>query len=346
MSNSIEKFHDSCCGCGVCAERCPKGAIKMLPNRQGFYYPVISSDACVDCGVCAQVCSFHHAELKSLTNQRFYVAKNQDSSVREKSRSGGVFTALSDYVLSMNGTIYGCKMADCKTAVHARATSKEERDRFLGSKYIQSTIFSVLNQIREDLQQGKNVLFSGTACQVNAVKQYCKDLDCSKLILVDIVCHGVPSPRIWGDYIDYLEQKEKKKIVSVDFRDKARYGWSAHHETVTFEDGGTKSGHIFRDLFYGHLVLRKSCFVCPYKSTERVSDLTLADAWGIKRVLPSFDDDKGVSLVLANTGKGKRLFETVQKDLVIQPVEIDGFLQPPLKENWSILKEYDSFWEY
>ena len=337
-------FGDSCCGCGVCAEKCVNKAIQMVPNNQGFFYPKIIVEKCINCGICVDACAFNHVHLEHVSLQQSFAVKNRDANIRAKSRSGGVFTAISDFILAHNGVVYGCKMIDCRTAVHSRATSKEERDAFLGSKYIPSILFSVYPQIREDLKLGRYVLFSGTACQVNAIKHFCEDLDCSKLILADIVCHGVPSPVVWSDYLDFLEAKFHDKIVSVNFRDKARFGWAAHFETVLFEGGKVYSSHTFRDLFYNHLALRRSCFHCPFKCRDRVGDFTLADCWGIATNLPDFDDDKGVSLLFVNSVNGSVIFRAIQDQLDCVPVDPKDFPQPPLRQNWPVPDEYEKFW--
>ena len=348
MTENISVFSNHCCGCGECASTCPAGAIQMRPNYQGFFYPLVDESKCVYCGQCVRNCSFNSfsSDLFSHPEQQAFAVKHRNPDVRAKSRSGGMFTALSDYIIDLGGVVYGCAMVDLKTAEHQRAVTKDQRAAFHGSKYIPSKLFGIYDSVADDLKSGKWVLFSGTACQVNAIRDYCKDLDCSKLLLVDIVCHGTPSPRIWGDYVDYVEKKCGKRIVAVDFRDKAKFGWADHQETFVFEDRTDYSDDIFKSMFYSHSALRKDCFSCPFKNLSRVGDITLADCWGIAEHYPDFDDDKGVSLVLVNTEKGRRFFDASVSEIESLPVGIMNVLQPPLVSNWSVPDNYDRFWAF
>ncbi len=341
---SISQYKSHCCGCGACAAICPVLAITLKRNRNGFLYPTIDDKKCIGCGKCAKYCAFNASNTGNQL-QLSYAVKHTDETVRENSRSGGIFTSLSDLILDRDGAVYGCKLDGCTKAVHGRAATKAERDAFRGSKYIQSETHEVFAAVKQDLQNGLWVLFSGTPCQVGAVQRFCADVNSDKLLLVDIVCHGVPSPLVWADYLDYCAKSNKKKVLSVDFRDKKRFGWAAHEETVVFEDQSTVSGHIFRKLFYDHLILRKDCFSCPYRSLERVGDITIADCWGIRQHYPDFDDDRGVSLVLVNSDKGREFFSKA-KDISVLPVEIDKLMQPALQENWEYPSAYDEFWKY
>lgn len=345
MNISLNGNH--CCGCGACAAVCPVGAISMKENRQGFCYPVVDHKKCIDCGKCIRACAFHAGTKEQERNQVLaaYALKHSDEAVRAASRSGGVFTALSDLVLDAGGVVYGCTLRNHREAVHVRATTKAERDTMRGSKYIQSKTQDVFACVKNDLKNGLWVLFSGTACQVGAVKAFCRDTDCEKLLLIDVVCHGVPSPRVWSDYLIHLSGKDGKQVVSVDFRNKQRFGWEAHIETVGFADGTVYSGDAFKKLFYDHYILRRDCFQCPYKNLRRFGDITIADCWGITKHYPEFDDNKGVSLVLVNTEKGSAFFSKMRETESI-PVDIQKLLQPPLRQNWPEPADYDRFWEY
>ncbi len=344
---NVSAYNQHCCGCGECYAICPVRAIDMQLNAQGFYYPVVDSVKCLECSKCTTHCSFNNGTAKSDAYSviNSYALKHIDEDIRAASRSGGVFTSLSDMFLDMNGVIYGCELQDCGKAIHTRATTKEQRDGFRGSKYIQSETYHIFEDVKKDVKNGLWVLFSGTSCQVNAVRDFCKDLDCSKLLLVDIVCHGVPSPMVWNDYLKYIEKKNKKKIVSVDFRDKAKFGWAAHKETFVFQDGSDISCDYFRKLFYDHLILRQDCFECPYRSLERISDITIADCWGIAEHYSTFDDNKGVSLVLVNSEKGQSFYNRISDAEYIN-VDIKKLMQPPLKENWQIPTVYNEFWDF
>lgn len=342
---NISNFANHCCGCGGCSIICPNNAITMKKNNQDFYYPSVDTSSCIGCGECVNHCSFNHNGLVHPINQEAYAVKHKDNEIRMASRSGGMFFTLVEEILNRNGVIYGCKLVNNNEAVHFRATTKEECELMHGSKYIQSSIINCYKSIKEDLNKNLWVLFSGTACQVNAIKNYCSDVDCSKLLLVDIVCHGASSSRVWKDYLEYISKKNKKSIKAVDFRDKQSFGWTAHIESFKFKDNSTYSCDYYKTLFYSHLILRDDCFDCPYKNLDRQGDITLADCWGITTNEPEFDDDKGVSLVLVNSDKGRKFFEITKSQINYLKVNVQDYLQPPLNENWPKPNSYEKFWE-
>lgn len=215
---------------------------------------------------------------------KVYAVKHKNEATRAASRSGGIFTALSDQVLSIGGVIYGCVLTDDFNAVHIRADNEEDRNRMRGSKYIQSKLGNTFKSVRADLDAQKSVLFSGTSCQVAGLKKYLgKEYD--NLFCVDIVCHGVPSKKVWDAYLRWQEQKNHSKISSVDFRNKKDFGWHDHVETLYFENGKSTSSRVFKEFFYGHTVLRPSCYECPYKSVMHPGDITIADWKGIRNTV-------------------------------------------------------------
>lgn len=339
---NINQFKNHCCGCGECYEICPFNAITFEKDAKGFYQPHVDVSKCTNCGLCIKHCSFN-TDLSSNTVISAYAVKHEDELIRAVSRSGGVFTALTDEILLRGGVVYGCVLQDCREAVHIRATRTEERNTMRGSKYIQSNIQPVYKLILEDLKNERWVLFSGTPCQVAAVADYCNGFD-EKLILVDIVCHSVPSQKVWEDYLAVLAKKNRSSVVSVDFRDKVRFGWAEHKETIQFSNGYVYSGESFKQLFSSHYIDRESCFDCPYKTLHRVGDITIADCWGISKIHPEFVDDRGISLVMLNTKKGDVLFRQA-KQLNSLPVDVEQLLQPALKENWQKPARYEEFWD-
>lgn len=320
-----------CCGCTACASICAHEAITMKPDALGFLYPEVDKEKCVDCGLCEKVCAFndHYDTSLNLEKPIAYGARHKDMNEVETSRSGAAFIAISDYILEQGGVVYGAGYADHFRVVHKRATTKEERDEFKGSKYVQSDMTGVFRQVKKDLRDGLTVLFSGTPCQTSGLNSYVGKRLRENLFLVDIVCHGVPSPYMWRDYIAYLEKKQGSPIVWVNFRDKQKYGWAAHHETFKFKTGGGKMS--FSYLFYQHIMFRKSCGKCHFANIKRPSDITLADFWGIEKISPNFNkDNKGCSLVFLNTDKGKLLFDKIKDRMDVIPVTIEDSLQPNL----------------
>lgn len=320
-----------CCGCTACANICVHDAITMEPDALGFLYPKVDESKCIDCGLCEKVCQFNDHYDCSLNLQQpiAYAARHKDIDEVMKSRSGAAFVAISDYILEQGGVVYGAGYKDYFCVAHKRATTKEERDEFRGSKYVQSDLTGVFCQVKEDLKKGLAVLFSGTPCQTSGLNAYVGRKLRKNLYLIDIVCHGVPGPYLWRDYLAYLEKKHGSKITYVNFRDKELYGWKAHKETFKFEGGEGKVNFTY--LFYQHIMFRHSCGVCHFTNLKRPSDITLADYWRWQRTDPNFNaDNRGCSLVLCNTEKGQKLFEVVKDRMNTIPAELANVMQTHL----------------
>lgn len=333
-----------CCGCTACASICAHDAIIMKPDALGFLYPEVDKDKCVDCGLCEKVCAFndHYDTSLNLEKPLAYGARHKDMNEVETSRSGAAFIAISDYILEQGGVVYGAGYTEHFRVVHKRATTKEERNEFKGSKYVQSDMNTVFRQVKNDLRDGLTVLFSGTPCQTSGLNSYVGKRLRENLFLVDIVCHGVPSPYMWRDYIAYLEKKQGAPIVWVNFRDKQKYGWAAHHETFKFKNGGGKMSFTF--LFYKHIMFRKSCGKCHFTNLHRPSDITIADFWGWEKTNPRINaDDKGCSLVLLNTEKGRKLFEAVKDNMNTFPANLNDCLQPNMVHPSEIHPKREQF---
>lgn len=308
----------------------------MQPDTLGFLYPTINKELCTDCGLCDKVCSFSPKYDKStnLESPEAYAARHKSIDELDKSRSGAFFVALSDEILSCGGVVYGVGYTDdtFRSVLHKRASTTSQRDEFRGSKYIQSDMSGSFAQIKADLERGTTVLFTGTPCQTAALRSYLKikRTELTHLILCDIACYGVPSQRVWSDYLDMVESKRGKKIESVNFRDKSRVGWHGHQESFRFSDG-VKFSHSFAHIFKQNVILRHSCGVCPFTNFERPSDITLADFWGWQRVDTKFNaDDRGVSLVLVNTPKGQKIWQAVNDKVSFITASPDLCTQPSL----------------
>lgn len=273
-----------------------------------------------------------------------YAVKHLDEQVVMLSRSGGIFTAISDYVFNHGGIVYGCVLDDKHMAHHSRATNANERDRMRGSKYVQSNMGRTFRNVKEDISKGKLVLFTGTPCQVAGLKLYLGERK-TNLLTIDILCHGVPSPLLWKKYLEWNEQRKHKRIVSVDFRDKKKYGWRPQFESLTFEDGNVLYSETYKKLYYGHNALRKCCYVCPYKSTVREGDVSIADYWNIEKAAPEFDDNKGVSLVIINNDIGEKLFSAVSSSIRYKETKIEDSIQNALVKSYPEPKIRSQFWE-
>ena len=328
-----------CCGCTACASICPKDAITMEPDTLGFKYPKVDLSKCIDCGLCEKVCAFNdnYDKSRNLKEPEIYAARHKDIHEIETSRSGAAFIAISDYILENGGIVYGVGYKDHFRVAHKRATTKEERNEFKGSKYVQSDLDGIFRQVKEDLKQGNTVLFSGTPCQTAGLNSYIGKKFRENLVLVDIVYHGVPSPYIWRDYLTYIEEKYKNEVVKVDFRDKSRIGWSGHIESFIFNNGRKVESRIYTDLFYKHIMLRPSCSKCHFTNYIRPSDFTIADYWGWEKISKDFNDDnKGCSLLFINTIKGQILLNKISNNLFLLKSDKEKSVQPNL-ESPSVL---------
>lgn len=251
-------------------------------------------------------------------------AVKHSGDIRLKSSSGGMFTAVSDYILQNGGKIYGADFDDNMHLRHTAASTEEERNRMRGAKYIQSDISNVFESIKADLKNGLPVLFVGTPCQVSSIKKVIGEND--KLYTVDLICHGAPSPEVWEKYIDYIQKKYNKKAVYFSFRNKD-IAWRKYSGRVTFSDGTVIANNrllsAYCELFQYDLIMRTACERCPFACISRVGDMTLGDFWGIENILPEIDDNKGVSAVLINTEKGEKLFDEIKGGLEIYEVAIE-----------------------
>lgn len=345
MANIKEK--KDCCGCGACANVCNHNAITMVPDVLGFLYPQVDAEKCIKCGLCEKVCSFDEDYTKdqNLATPQFWGVRHKNKDIVCNSRSGGAFVAISDWILSKGGVIYGVGLDEQFCAVHKRAQTKNERDEFCGSKYVQSNLTDCFKHIKEDLKNGLIVLFTGTPCQTSAIRKYLGEKLTEKLYLLDIICHGVPSPAIWKDNIRFIEHTHKSKVSSVNFRNKIKYGWNNHVETYTI-NGKIISSWAFTDLFYKHLILRESCANCHFANLTRPSDITIGDFWGADKVCPHFNEDNlGVSLLICNTVKGIELFDDCKKNLSHSSISKNDCLQPNLISPTKFNQNYEKFVE-
>lgn len=338
-----------CCGCSACADVCPVDAIKMKTDAEGFLYPFVDKSLCIRCGKCDRVCGFIPITKRPEPFElpKAYGVKHVNDSVRISSRSGAAFIAFSDIILNQEGVVYGAVMQEDFTVSHMRAVSRQQRDRMKQAKYVQSSTVKIYPQVEQDLKAGKAVLFSGTPCQIAGLHSYLKamKIDESKLYCCDLVCHGVPSPAIWKDYVDYIHNKYKKKIIEANFRDK-EYGWDSHCESFFLENHSKKIvSRDYTDLFYDHIMFRPSCHNCQFANIYRPGDITLADFWGIEKNDASFNDNRGVSLVLVSTEKGMKLFEKAKQDFEWFECKLENCIQPTLVKPSSMSPRREEFWK-
>lgn len=329
----------SCTGCGTCVNICGKSAITMQKDSEGFLYPYIDEASCVNCRLCQKVCPANKDTPVSAAT--FYMAWHKNDEVLEKSSSGGVFTALADYVLARNGVVFGAvKNPDTQEVCHIMIDDGQDLDKLRLSKYYQSDTKKVYQQVKEILLQNRFVLFSGTACQVaglySALDQWKISAEIKqrgtsrRLITVDVLCHGCTSKKAVSCYIKAKEKQYKKTIRNYQFRVKTKsVGWQSGGGTrmkLEFTDGTYKVEDKTRDTFFvgfnNNLFLRESCYQCKYCGVERVSDFTLGDFWGIDpHEVPPKQMQLGVSVMCANTDMAKEMLPELSNSLYIKRID-------------------------
>lgn len=331
-----------CCGCEACVQACPKHCISFEQDSEGFRYPLADETLCINCGICENVCPVLNTDEVRVPLSS-YASINENEEERLKSSSGGVFILLAKRLISEGGVVFGAKFDEQWNVVHAYSENEEGLSVFMGSKYVQSRIGNTYTLVKEFLNAGRQVLFSGTPCQISGLRKFLRK-NYDNLLTVDVICHGVPSPMVWQDYLkevkeevckgensvslssahfisekDTLSSRENLEIKSISFRDK-RLSWKKFSFVLSLADGKNNSvlySHIHNEdpFFLGfnnyNLYLRQSCYKCPVRDLRSGSDITLADFWGIESLIPELDDDKGVSVIMVNTEKGQRLIKSL-----------------------------------
>lgn len=350
-----------CCGCWACVQRCPRNCITMHEDEEGFSYPVVDTSVCIECGLCEKVCPIlNQAEAKRPLD--VYAAINPNEEVRLNSSSGGIFTLLAEKVIADGGVVFGAQFDEHWEVVHDYCETSAGLAAFRGSKYVQSRIGACYRQAENFLKAGRRVLFSGTSCQIAGLHRFLgKEYD--NLLTVDVICHGVPSPLVWRKYVEAIKTRQQSiigkntvlhlsdkntTIAGIAFRDKSS-GWKRYGFTVRSIDESNQEQILFREPFYENLFmggflkdiyLRPSCYSCPSKSGKAQSDITLGDYWGIEHQHPAMDDDKGTSLILLHTDKGRMVFDaldcsieasTYEQALAGNPSIEDSVKEPALR---------------
>lgn len=311
-----------CCGCFSCVNTCPQSCIKMSEDEEGFFYPEIDVNLCVNCGLCEKACPTINEISKPQKPIKIYAAKNNNTDIVKTSSSGGIFTAIAEEIIAQDGIVCGAMFNNNWEIVHMFISNKHELAFLRGSKYIQSYIGESFKRIKQYLENGRKVLFSGTPCQVKGLKLFLKKEYCN-LITTDFVCHGVPSQKIWNLYLNeikatYGESTNRMAINYISFRNKSK-GWNNYRIIIKAKKTRKNSKainivddkhhrNLFMKGFLNNLYLRPSCYSCPAKRDKSGSDITLADFWGIAQIAKDWDDNKGTSLVMINSTKGMKYF--------------------------------------
>jgi len=322
MINIIDKR--DCCGCSACAQICAHECITMMEDTEGFLYPQIDKSKCIDCGLCNKVCPILNRYESPKEKPASYACKSHDDRLVENSSSGGFFTILAEKVIHKGGVVYGAKFDPFWNVVYDFTDSIEGLASFRGSKYVQGSIGSTYITVKHFLSTGRLVLFTGTPCHVSGLKHFLRK-EYDNLITMDFVCHSIPSPKVWRDYLKVISKGHD--LSHITFRDKT-FGWDNYglriegdkQEVIVKEPHNV---NIYMKAFLCNLTARPSCFACPARNYTSGSDIMIADCWGFNTYHPEINNNKGMSLVLPKTEKAIKIFEELQDSLFILPIPYD-----------------------
>ncbi len=319
---------EECCGCKACEQICPQNCIIMENDKEGFWYPQIDFSKCIKCNLCEIACPVNNLRINDRT--RCYVMQSKEQNRLYNSSSGGIFSTISELVFAKEGVIFGAGFDEKWSVKHKKAISIAELQILQKSKYVQSDINNTYKEVKELLEEGIQVMYTGTPCQINGLSSFLRK-DYENLILIDIICHGVPSPGLWNYYLnEYIGRKigGVNKITKIDFRDK-RFGWRNY--SLGIKNGckylysKTVESDPYLVAFQNNITLRPSCYQCYFHEGMRRSDITIADCWGADQIVPSWDkDDIGISLVVSHTNKGDEILESVKEQVKWEEISLEN----------------------
>ena len=348
MDKKILITEKICTGCHACFSICPKMAIEMKSDEKGFLQPVINYDLCVGCKLCQKACPLNISDMKSAGDPVAYAAYSLNDENHRNSSSGGIFSLLASEILREGGTVYGAGFSEGFRVEHLRITNDVRP--LQTSKYVQSKIGEMFLEAEKDIKAGRQVLFSGTPCQIGGLYSFLKQrkTDTENLLTVDIICHGVPSPLLWEKHLAGISSG--KKPVFVNFRDK-RLSWGGFCITCRFDDGTEYSVEAGQDVymqgFFANMTLRESCYSCRFKTVSRTADITLADYWGVEKYKPEMMDKNGTSAVVIHSLKGQQLFSKINGKMRGEEVSLDSILayNKPMVQSVAPHPRREQFWE-
>lgn len=339
----------ACTGCTACISSCPKSCIVMEPDEEGFMYPKVSIDKCIDCKICERVCP-----MKRINNVpqivKSVAAISVNATIRKRSSSGGVFYALSEYVISHGGIVYGVAFDDNWNVVHSHADTIEGIEAFCGSKYVQSSLDGIFKQVLDNLKQKRMVLFSGTPCQIAGLRSFLK-VEYETLFTVEVSCHGVPSPKIWRSYLDFL-LPDNMSLLEFSFRNKEK-GWRGYRIAYSAkqisnvdkfkESSEEHSKNLYYNLFLNNFTLRPSCYSCHFKQGKSGADINIGDCWGVDSS-SILNDDGGVSSIIVYTKKGESIINNLS--IIMEEIDYDRIVvyNPCLISSVSEPNNRKAFW--
>ena len=332
----------NCSSCGACANICHHSAISMKLDSEGFYRPVIDEGKCVQCGICETTCPWNRTvenPNEASVAPQTIAAYAKDDPIRMQSSSGGIFTVLAEQILDKGGTVIGVAQLGKTHFGHIVVDNKSDLEKLRSSKYVQADTGFIYREVLSILKKGQKVLFSGTPCQVAALYAVLGSKASTRnLYTVDIVCHGVPSVKVFEKYINEIEQSNKDSLKKIIFRDKQENGWKDYSIRHEFNSGNHSSipstSSAYMKLMLSRICQNASCEKCLYRKLPRIADITLGDYWGIEKFHPQMDDNKGTSAVLLNTFHGEELFYSISSKIV----QCDSSIEKATLENPCISK--------
>ena len=326
-NGNILNVGEHCTGCRVCEIVCPQKCIHIEQNEEGFLYPVINDSDCTSCGVCLKKCAQVKKRTTSGYPQSVFAVKNRNKSDLKKSASGGAADVAGKVILSQGGIVFGAAYDEKLNVRHIAIEDDCERGKLKSSKYVQSDLGNCFKRAKDELNLGREVLFTGTPCQIDSLHIFLGD-EYKNLYTIDLVCHGVPSPLMFKKYIDYMGEILGENVLFYDFRSKDKKGWGTQYLVKTKTKTKTKTMAL--DPYGFHFLqgdcYRECCYTCQYANLNRPGDLTLGDFWGVEKFYPGFFSPDGVSEMLVNSEKGKHLFEKMKFDMEYIPIKIEEVL--------------------
>lgn len=326
------KDESKCYGCRACEQICPQHSIHMEANEEGFLYPQFDSEKCIHCGLCQKSCPHDNEDNEQHLPLAVFAAQYKKLDALMSSSSGGIFSALADYVVSNNGYVAGCIFNDEFLPIHVITKDKTVIEKMRGSKYAQSDTKNIYCQIKKILNKGELVLFTGTPCQVDGLIHYLQK-DYSNLFLIDLICHGVPSPELLRNYLKF-ECNRRGQITDLKFRDKKKNGWCSQG-TITYRKNSktiTKKISPYNNSYYNYYYLQNNvsrfcCYSCKYARLNRIGDLTIGDYWNMEHDFPDVDSKNGYSTILVNSEKGRKLLDHILDSLVVYEASLDSVVR-------------------
>lgn len=342
---------ENCCGCSSCTQCCPVGAISMIPDEQGFLYPKVDNEKCFNCGKCEKICPIINPIPEKEFEQRAYLLQHKNQQILNESSSGGAFTAIAEQVIQHNGVVFGAAY-DCNFIVHhTYVDNLGDLCIFRNSKYVQSDVENSYKKVKAFLNEKREVCFSGTPCQIEGLLNFLGDKP-KNLVLVDIVCHAVPSPYVWKAYLQILKKRGVKDIKNLRFRDKDKYGYLYSQFSVETTSKKTYQGIETNEMlraFFSEICNRPSCYSCKFKKIYRRSDMTIWDCFDVDEFTMSkiFEQNKGISRVLVHSKDGQKMIDHCGQTCIIEEITPENAMHFDAKElTESVSKDprYIDFW--